>query len=185
MRKSFCCFPFILSSSNKHGLVQKRVQEESHQDRTGTQRGGGRGETEGESDEEERLKWRRGQGERVPVSRAERCAVHHLQAGRQGCLGSLFLPGYERSVDGLQPSGFTAEVRGQLLSQSDHLSRMTIHNHTHLMDTQTHRAPGQSFCCVMLQFEFFIQLICQTISQVIENKSHYFDFSSTNNVSSF
>ncbi|KAJ4942379.1 hypothetical protein JOQ06_012245, partial [Pogonophryne albipinna] len=61
--------------------------------------------------------------------------------GRQGCLGSLFLPRYERSVNGLQPSGFTAEVRGQLLSQSDHLSRMTIHNHTHLMDTQTHRAP--------------------------------------------
>ena len=39
---------------------------------------------------------------RVPVCEAERCAVHHPQTGRQGRLGSLFLPRYKGSLDGLR-----------------------------------------------------------------------------------
>lgn len=47
-------------------------------------------------------------GDGVPVCRAERCAVHHLQTGRQGCLGSLFLPRYTyKSLDQLQQAGST------------------------------------------------------------------------------
>lgn len=44
---------------------------------------------------------------RGPVCRAERCAAHHLQTGRQFCLGSLFLPQYERSLDRLQQASST------------------------------------------------------------------------------
>lgn len=93
------------------------------------------------------------------MCRAERCAVHHLQTGRQGCLGSLFLPRYERSLDLPRRSGstFSVGVLGQLLSQCDHLLHPTTHNHARA-HTNTRRrnklqvragAVARHICCML------------------------------------
>lgn len=98
--------------------TKKRVQEES----SGRQKRHGK-----RGDNGEWMRWSRGiemkekggggrrgegGGDRVPVCRAERCAaVHHLQTGRQGRLGSLFLPPYKRSLDRLQQHGSTFQRR--------------------------------------------------------------------------
>ena len=86
-----------------------------------------------------------GWGDGVPVCRAERCAVHHLQTGRQGCLGSLFLPRYERSLDLPRRSGstFSVGVLGQLLSRCHHLLHPTTHHRaqTHTDATNSRSKP--------------------------------------------
>lgn len=91
-----------------------------------------------------------GRGDGVPVCRAERCAVHHLQTGRQGCLGSLFLPQYKRSLERLQQSGSTFQwgVLGQLLSWCDifHACRYSSKH----MCTQTHMVSPSSKSKLML-----------------------------------
>lgn len=90
--------PFILSSCSlllvcSCSLLPKRVQEESWTIKT---------EWGWKWSGREMEKKRGLGGGKGLVCRAERCAVHHLQTGRQGCLGSLFLPPYKSNLDGLR-----------------------------------------------------------------------------------
>lgn len=148
----------------------KKKAAPSGQKRRGEGEGGGRGRTEDESDEEERWKRREGgvRGDRVPVCRAERCAVHHLQTGRQGCLGSLFLPRYKRSLDRLQQTGstFSAGVLGQLPSRCDRLSHLTIHNHTHV-HTNTLQVKACAASCVNFSFLYLLHIVSICTAETI------------------